>query len=215
MRLGCTGCLGALLGVALVALVLGGAAVVGYRALVPVDFEAPATSAADGTRAQQKIFSLARKDRRGATVVLTEAELNALLDRHLVEAGGTRLAGLSARLLGEDRVDLRAHTSLERLLDEAGLRTVTGVLPARWRSRPVHLRVGGHVTVEATPSPHLRFEVDGLTVGRQAVPPPALRLLVDPATVGLLRWRLPEYIERVGVEPGRVVIRTRPGAPPS
>jgi len=28
--------------------------------------------------------------------------------------------------------------------------------------------------------------------------------------VGLLRWRLPDHVERVAIEPGRIVIRTRP-----
>jgi hypothetical protein len=37
-----------------------------------------------------------------------------------------------------------------------------------------------------------------------------LRLLLDPAAVGWLRWRLPEHVERVAIEPGRVLIQTRP-----
>jgi hypothetical protein len=210
MKLGCTGCLGTLVGVALVALLVGGATAMAFRMLAAPDSEVPVTSAADGSRAQQKLFSLARHDRRRATVALTEAEVNAFLDRHLVEAGGTRLSGLSVRLLGKDRVDLRAHTSLERVLGEVGLQPVAGVLPARWLGRPVQLRVAGRVGVEDTASRHLHLEVETLSVGRQALPAPALRLLVDPAAVGLLRWRLPEHIERVAIEPGRVVIQTRP-----
>ena len=215
MRLGCTGCLSSLAGVALVALLTGGSAAVAFRMLAASDSDAPETSAADGSRAQQKLFSLTRQDRRGATVALTEAEVNALLDRHLVEAGGTRLSGLSVRLLGDDRVDLRAHTPLERVLGEVGLQPVAGVLPARWRARPIQLRVSGRVSVEDTASRHLRLEVEALSVGRQALPAPVLRLLVDPATVGLLRWRLPEHVERVAIEPGRVVIRTRPSHRPT
>jgi hypothetical protein len=210
MRLGCTGCLGTLVGLALVSLLIGGVAAVGLRMLALPDAPPPATSPADGSRAQQKLFGLGRQDRRGATVTLTEAELNALLDRHLVEAGGTRLSGLNATLVGDDRVDLRARTSLERMLGEVGLAPVAGVLPGRWRSRPVQLRVRGHVSVEDTASRHLRLDVEALTVGRQPVPAPALRLLIDPAAVGLLRWRLPDHVERVAIEPGRIVIRTRP-----
>jgi hypothetical protein len=210
MRLGCTGCLGTLVGLALVSLLVGGVAALGSRMLATPDSSASPTSAADGSRAQQKLFGLARQNRRGSTVSLTEGELNALLDRHLVEAGGTRLSGLRATLVGDDRVDIRADTSLERVLAEVGLRTVAGMLPARWRSRPVQLRVRGHVDVEDTASRHLRLDVEALTIGRQPVPTPALRLLVDPAAVGLLRWRLPDHVETVAVEPGRVVIRTRP-----
>jgi hypothetical protein len=194
--------------VALGTLILAGTIGVTARILVLPDGGDPVVSAADGARAQQKLLSLVRGRRRAATVTLSEAEVNALLSRHIVAAGGARLGGLNARLLGGDRLELRARTPLGHALDEIGLGGLAGVLPARWKARPVRLRVGARLRVDDTPPRHLRMEVDEFEVGRQPLPTPALRLLVDPATVGLLRWRLPDRVEGVGIEPGRVVIRT-------
>jgi hypothetical protein len=213
MRLGCTGCLAALLGVALGVVVLGGAVGVGLRVLASPDPEGSRhaeASAADGTRAQKKLFGLARGDRRGGPVTLTEAEVNALLARHLVDPGGRQLSGLQARLLGDDRVQLRGQTPLARLLDEIGLGPAGGTLPARWQTRPVYLLASGRLSVEDGAKRHLRFEIEEFRLGRQVLPTSALRMLVDPSTIGWLRWRLPEHVEAVAVEPGRVLIRTAP-----
>jgi hypothetical protein len=207
MRLGCSGCLTTIVVVALGILLLGGLVGAAVRMLALPDGTDPVTSAADGRRAQQKLFDLAGKPRRGEAVALSEPEVNALLARHLVEAGGVRLAGLSARLVGEDRLELSARSPMGQVLEEAALGALADMLPASWRARPVRLRVGARLRVEEGPPRQLRLEVDEFAVGRQPLPTPTLRLLVDPATVGLLRWRLPEHIERVGIEPGRVVIR--------
>jgi hypothetical protein len=169
----------------------------------------PETTQADGSRAQRKLFELGRQGRRGEPVMLTEAEINALLARHLVEARGIRLAAPSARLIGGDRFVLYVQSPLRQLLDEAALGSVANLFPISWQNRPVWLRVGAHVWVDDGGSRRqLRIKVDEFSVGRQRLPAPALRLLLDPATVGLLQWTLPEHVERVGVEPGRVVIQT-------
>ena len=165
-------------------------------------------SAAEGVRAQQKLFEVARHARPGATVTLSEAEVNALLARHLIEARGVRLAGLRARLIGENRLELHARSGLGQVLEEITLGAVAEALPATWHARPLSLRVGARLRVEDGSPPQLRMNVDEFAIGRQRLPTLALRLLVDPAAVGLLRWRLPEHVEGVGIEPGRVVIRT-------
>ena len=208
MRLGCSGCLGAVIGLALVTLVVGGAVGATLRMLAQPDVTVPTTTAADGARAQRKLFDLARQARRGETVVLTEAELNALLARHLVQARGVRLASPSVQLIGGDRFVLRAQSPLRQLFDEASLGAVADVMPARWQARPVWLRMGARVRLEEGPRRQLRVDVDEFAVGRQRLPAPAVRLLLDPASVGLLQWPLPEHIEHVGIEPHRVVIQT-------
>jgi len=139
---------------------------------------------------------------------LTEAEINALLARHLVEARGVRLAAPRARLIGGDRFVLHAQSPLRQLLDEASLGAVAGMLPQSWQARAVALRVGARVRVADGPRRQLRVDVDEFAVGRQRLPAPALRLLVDPAAVGLLQWTLPDHVEHVGIEPDRVVIQT-------
>src|SRR5205823_6321319 len=120
MKAGCSGCLWAVVAVALAALVLGGAVGAGIRMLAkPGAAALPATTAADGSRAQQKIFDLGRRRARlPQPVVLTEAEVNALLARHLVEARGVRLNTMGVRLVGGDRVELTGQAPLRQLLEE-------------------------------------------------------------------------------------------------
>jgi hypothetical protein len=208
MKLGCSGCLGALVALALIALLVGGTVGATLRMLAQPDISVQPTTAADGARAQRKLFDLARQTRRGDTVFLTEAEVNALLARHLVEARGVRLASPSVQLIGGDRFLVRAQSPLRQLFDEAGAGAVADVLPTRWQARPVWLRVGARVRVEAGARRLLRVDVDEFAVGRQRLPAPALRLLLDPASVGLLQWTLPDHVEDVGIEPDRVVIQT-------
>jgi hypothetical protein len=175
-----------------------------------MDVSVPVTSPADGSRAQRKLFDLARQARRGETVTFTESEINALLARHLVEARGIRLTAPNARLVGGDRFVLYVQTPLRQLLDEAALGPVADLLPSRWQARPVWLRIGARVRVEEGARRRLRVSVDEFAVGRQRLPTPALRLLLDPAAVGLLQWTLPEHVEHVGIEPERVIVQTRP-----
>src|SRR6185295_3399828 len=90
-----------------VTVVLLGALAVGLLWLGSGLFDRPSTqheigTAADGRRAQQKIFDLATKggprDRK-ATLTLSEAELNALLTRHL-SAKDLPLDEMSVHLVG-------------------------------------------------------------------------------------------------------------------
>ena len=209
MRLGCAGCLVAVVGRAVLTLMMGATVGMGSRMLGQPAVAPIVTTAADGSRAQQKLFELSRR-RRGVaeTVIISEAEVNALLTRHLVEARGVQLGAPSARLLGGDRIELMGYRPLGRILEEISLAALGSVLPARWRERPIWLRVGAHIRVEERSPRHLQLDVDALVVGRQRVPALALRLLMDPGGVGLLRWPLPAHIESVTIEPGRAIIRT-------
>jgi len=209
MKVGCAGCLAILVGLGLVALVAGATLGLGSRLLGQPTIAPHVTTAADGARAQQKLFELTRRRRGSAeTVIITEPELNALLSRHLVEARGVQLGTPSARLLGGDRLEVTGSRPVGRILEEMSLGSVGSTLPTRWLERPIWLRIGAHIRVEERPPRHLRLDVDALVVGRQRVPAPALRLLMDPGGVGLLRWALPAHIESVTIEPGRAIIKT-------
>jgi hypothetical protein len=210
MKLGCSGCLGLLVVLALGALSAGATVVSARRMLAKPDVSTPPSTAADGTRAQRKLFDLARRRQASETVALSEAEVNALLTRHLVEARGVRLAAPSVHLPGDDRVLLDAQSTVRRLLDEMSLGALADILPERWQGRPVWIHVGARVRIESGSRRHLRMNVDEFAVGRQRLPAPFLRVLLDPGSAGLLQWSLPDHIERVGVQPGRVVIYTSP-----
>lgn len=208
MRLGCGSCLGSVVALAVCALLVGGAAGAMLRMLArPDGASPPATTAADGTRAQQKLFDVARGGRRGRTVTLSEAEVNALLARHLVEARGVRLLAPSARLMGDDRLEVTTQIPLGQLLDDAGAAALAGLLPAGWRARPVWVHVGARAHVEDGARRQWSLDVEDFALGRQRLPARALRVLLDPGAVGLLRWPLPQDVEDVRIEPGRVVIR--------
>jgi hypothetical protein len=208
MRIGCSGCLGLVFVIALGALLVGGAIGGVVRMLADPALPPTPVTAADGSRAQNKLLDLARQSRRGETVTLTEAEVNALLSRHLVETRGVRLSAPNARLIGGDRLVLNAQSSMRQLLDEASLGLVADALPTRWLARPVWVHVGARVRVDGGSRRQLRMDVDEFAIGRQRLPAPLLRVVLDPASVGLLQWALPSHVERVSIEPGRVVIRT-------
>jgi hypothetical protein len=209
MKLGCAGCVSLVVGLAIVALVLSSMLGISARMLAQPARPPVLTTPTDGSRAQQKLFDLTRRRRGPAeTVVITEAEVNALLSRHLVEARGVQLGAPSARLLGGDRIELTGSRPLGRILEEVSLSALGRLLPASWQERPVWLRIGAHLRIEERPPRHLQLNVDALVVGRQRVPALALRLILDPGGVGLLRWPLSSHIESVTIEPGRAVIRT-------
>jgi hypothetical protein len=201
------GCLQSVALLVIGALAVGAVVGATARALAGPEGPPPVTTAADGARAQRKLFDLATGRARAGTVTFSEAEVNALLGRHLVEARGVRLGDPAARLLGDDRVLVTAHLPLQQLLDDAGVPGLGSVLTTRWRARPVWLRVAAHVRVDDGARRQLRLEVEHFALGRQRLPAAALRLLLDPAAVGLLRWPLPQDVDSVVIEPGRVVIR--------
>jgi hypothetical protein len=208
MRLGCSGCLGLILVLALGALLLGAAVVAGTRILATPDLDVVAGTPEDGITAQRKLLDLTRAKKRAGTVTLTEGEVNALLARHLVQARGMRLASPSARLIGDDRFAFKGQCTLRQLLEETSLGALAEVMPERWLTRPVWVRVGARLRMDRIPNNQLRSDVDEFVLGRQRLPTTLVRLLVDPASVGLLRWPLPAYVEQVSVERGRVLVRT-------
>jgi hypothetical protein len=208
MRLGCGGCFGSIVVIVLGLLLLGGMFSVGVRLLEAPDLSTVTPAPADGARAQQKLFDLTRVTRKRDTITLSEGEVNALLSRHLVQARGVRLVHPSARLMGGDRLALSAQSSVRRLLEEVSLGAVADGLPERWQDRALWVSVEARVHVDRGTRRELRTAVDAFSIGRQPLPAMLFRLLVDPTAVGLLRLPLPDHVEEVAIEPGRVVIRT-------
>jgi hypothetical protein len=198
----------------LLAVGLGGAAWGLVRGLALPDIAPPATTPADGVRAQQKIFEIVRRaDARSARpdrVTLSERELNAFLSRHLVEVEDVALADPIVKLVGGGVIEFAARVPLRQLLSERPVSGAADLLPSGWLTRPVWLHVQARAVVERAasgPRRYLRIEVDRFRLGRQRLPVIALRVLLDPATLRILRWRLPETVEAVTVEPGAAVIR--------
>lgn len=212
MRLGCLGCLTVLIVVALVA----GSAWFGFRMLQEPGFPVVPTTAADGARAQQKIFELVRRGAgrsgtNGEPVILSERELNAFLSRHLAEAADVPFSDVGLHLAGREIAEFKSRLPLRHLLTEPPLSALAGAVPAAWLERPVWLRLSVRARIEPGTTRaqrrYLRLEVVEFAVGRQWLPAPLVRLLIDPATLRVLRWPVPDGVEAVTIEKGRVVIR--------
>lgn len=202
MRTGCGGCLAVLL----VLTATGGGLLLGARTVANLARE-PALSG-QSAQSSRKIDGLAARD--PGPLVLTEAEVGALLARHLPRHAAFPLADPVVELRDDGSVALAGQVPARSLLTERPLSRVARILPEQWLGRPVWVSLEGRIRVERGPGEdrrYLRLEVDRFGVGRQRLPAPLLRLLLNPTTVGLLRWPLPPGIESVTVERGRATVR--------
>ena len=211
MRWGCIAVAAAIIGL----LTLVGTSIwVGSRLLKEPDVPAAMGLPEDGARAQQKIFEVLRAEpvRRGGRahrVVMTEAELNQFLSKHLVEVARMPVTVGAVRLRGDGIVELKALLSVRDLVSASSF--TTALIPSAWLERRVWLHLEAKTSLEVGASRsqrrHLRFDVQRFAIGRQPLPGSLLRLLPSPGLQGLFRWRLPDSIEGITVEPGAVAIR--------
>jgi hypothetical protein len=114
-------------------------------------------------------------------------------------------------LRGDGIVELKALLSVRDLLSASPFMPATALAPSAWLERRVwlHLEAKTRLEVGASKSQrrHLRFDVQRVAIGRQPLPGSILRLLSGPGLQGLFRWRLPDSIEGITVEPGAVAVR--------
>ena len=211
MRSGCVLVIG---GIATLLGLAGASLWVGSRLIREPEVAAALGAPEDGIRAQQKIFDLARGEPRGSRgrphqVVFTEAEVNRFLSTNLVEVAQMPVAVRAVRLAGEGVVEFKGLLSLRDLLAASPL---AGLAPASWLERQVWLHLSARASLEVGASRsqrrYLRFDVQRLAIGRQPLPGLLLRLLPSPGLQGLLRWRMPESVEGITIEPGAVVVKT-------
>ncbi len=164
-------------------------------------------SAAIRLRAHERLAQLAlretRPSGRGEPVVVTAPEINALLATYL-DAKGTGLSAI-VLTLGPGRVGVNGRTSLGRVLAESGPAWASHLLPRALADLPVWVVAWGRLEVGGG---RARFVLESAAVGRQPVSPALATALLPPEI--LAERRLPRLIERVDVEPGRLVIHTRP-----
>lgn len=209
MRSGCFGCLTLLaLGIAVAGVVWLGALVLGDPGWSPPTL----ASEGDGLRAQQKIYGLLRRAGRDP-VVLTERELNGFVRHHLRESD-LPFEAVDVRLVGAGTAEITGRLPLVRLLDRLALGALAETLPGSWRQRPLWLGVTVRPVIERPASDPrrraLRFDVERGALGRLSLPSAFLRVVLDPDASRALRWRLPDRVEEVRIEAGRVVV-TRTG----
>jgi len=211
VRSGCRGCLSTIVGlvVAAAAIAVGAWVVIGL--FQAPDVERVRFSADDGVRAQRKLLELARQRPRASTVI-TEAEVNAFVTRHL-DPADLPLVDPVIHLRGEDAVEIAGTVTIGRLLHDSPVAPLTDALPAGWQTRPIWLTVAAGARVTTDGRRILRLEPRRLTIGRQRVPTFLLRLVLDPGALRLLRITLPADVGSIRVEPARVIIE-RASSPP-
>jgi hypothetical protein len=213
VRQGC-GC-GCLTVVVAVILVLGG---IWYgRGLfdrAPAPYEAG--NAADGRRAQQKLFELSvgrgqRRDAKPVTVTLLEREINALVARHVADA--LPLGDASVHLAGDGVIEVAGRLPLRMLLGDS-LSAAARSLPRQWAEQPVWIRLRGPLRLEAPAARggprRLRLEVQSAWFGARRVPAALLGVLPQGPLQRATRWPVSGAVESVVVEPGRLTVTSRP-----
>jgi len=162
-------------------------------------------SADDGIRAQRKLLEFARQRAPGGATVISEAEVNAFVTRHL-DPSDLPLGDPVVHLRGEDAVEIAGTVSVGRLLHDSPVAPLIEALPTAWQARPLWLTVVAGARVTTNGRRMLRLDPRRLAIGRQRVPAFLLRLVLDPGALRLMRIALPAEVEGVRIELGRVII---------
>ena len=209
MRFGCALLVGAVVAACGLA---AGSAWIGLRMLQEPEVPTAGGTAEDGLRCQQKIYEIVRggsgRAQKGPVrqVILTEPELNAFLSRHLTEAAKLPIGSGAVRLVGDGIVEFKGQLPLRHAL------AMTDLLPIRWLEQPVWVHLGARASLEVGAARgqrrYLRFDIERFALGNQQFPNVLTHLLVNSAILNQLRWRIPDAVEAITVEPRRVVIRT-------
>lgn len=219
MRLGCLGCL--LVGVALTLVGIAAAGVIFLSSNIfaePDDVPAVNYTRADGFRAQQKLYEVLLRDGhrsgRQDPIVLTEVELNAFLARHLEEAAGLPLAPVAVSILPNDVVELRGRTVLKNLMQGIPFAQLAPYLPQRRAELPVWVRVRGQIKFEPgaprREREYAQLDVTDFALGTQPIGAWVLKLMLGQASRTLLRWPIPNAVQGITTEDGRLVVRASP-----
>ena len=212
LRLGCSGCLVVVVLVGLLAGAIWGVSQMASSPEVPMAHGTPA----DGLRAQQKIFDLIRRSGAGRpqTAALSEPEINAFLRRHLVAEGDVPLENLGVRLLGGAQAEITGQIPARQLLALPPFSALASILPERALEQGVWVTLVTTVTVEtgdaARGRRRARLDVQRFRLGRLPLPEILLRVLFDPSALRWLRWTPPQGIDDIQIEPGRLILRSRP-----
>jgi len=212
-----TGCGCGCLTLTVIGLLVGTVLWLGSGAFEPPIIQHEVGTVADGHRAQQKLFELAtagssnrRNDRRIA-ITFTERELNALLTRHL-SGDELPLGAMGLRLVGDGIIEVTGRLPLHALLGDS-LGAVVQLLPGGWAARPVWLRLRGDVRLETGAARgdrrRLRLDVGYFALGRRRLPTSVLSVLPEGPASRATRWPVPDTVDAVTVEPGRVTIAVR------
>lgn len=174
----------------------------------------PLGTAVDGWRAQRKMLEIVLRERnvssRTQPLVFTEKQLNAFLSRHLEESRGIPFSNLRVKLI-PGGLSLQGQTRLRSLARAVPFNYIVGYLPASEMDRPVWVVMQARVRLESgrfgKRQEYLRIEPTMFRIGAHVMSARVLSWIVGRE---LFRWAVPNVIQSVEVEEGRVVVTTRP-----
>jgi hypothetical protein len=218
MRVGCVGCLFVILVAVIFGVAIAGTVFFSANIFEELEIQAAPFTASDGYRAQQKFYEIVLRESQRSTrkdpIVLSEREINAFLSRHLLDAANLSFSPLSVGLLADNTIEFRGRTELRNLMKGVPFAQIAPLVPAGKIDEPVWVRVRGRLQLERgkvrREREYARLEVSEFALGAQPISAWILRLMLGPAGQSLLRWQVPNVIDGVAVEDGRLVIRTVP-----
>jgi hypothetical protein len=216
MRLGCLGCLLAVGGLILFACLAAGALFLSANIFDDLEATPIPFSPSDGYRAQQKLYEIMLRDGKRSLrrdpIVLTEREINAFLARHLLDTAKLSFSPLSVSLLPDNSLEFRGRTTLRALMQGFPSAQLALLLPVGKLEEPVWVRVRGRLTVERgqirREREYARLDVSEFALGTQPLSVWILQAIVRPGGQNVLRWQVPGVVESIGVENGRLLIKT-------
>src|SRR5262245_11236837 len=200
---------GSLIVVLAALLVAIGGSVILTRALATPDEAAPlAVDPQAGLRVQSAVAQLLLREAglssRQEPLVLSAAEVNAFLAGH-VEVRDPPVWPVRVQIY-PDGVELGGATTLGRLVETGLGRGLAAALPEALGAYPVWVAARGPITV--SPSGRAEFLAEVGKIGRQRVPVTVLWRVLGGRPLALV-WRMPRVVERIDVEPGRLLIYPR------
>lgn len=215
MRLGCLGCLGAIIGLFLLCCLAGGglwawAGIQGTPPLLPGSAAKADPGAVDRKLAEIALRGSGRST-RPEPLIFSEPEVATFLSTYLADA---RLPlSLVAVRLRPGRASLQGRLPLRALIQGSPLAWVASALPRSTLRSPVWITLVGHVELEGPAGPrrarYAEATLLGTQVGRISVPGWLLSLMLGSRGTSLLRWQVPGVVDHLELGEGRLTIRTR------
>jgi hypothetical protein len=176
------------------------------------DFQPVSFTPADGRAAQQRLFEVvlrqAGRSARRDPIVITEAEANAFLARHL-DQSGLPLSPLAVRFAG-GRLTAQGQAPLRDLLKAPVLAQLSPYLGNSRLDRPIWVTVTAKILVSGSGKQRYgKVEVEEFSLGRQPLGAVLFSLLIGPTSERLLKWPVPPVVADIQISDNAIEIRTR------
>ena len=215
MRLGCLGCLGAIVGLLLLGGLAGGGVWVWTGIQGTPVLLSGSTPKADPGAVERKLAEIglrgSGRSARSEPLIFGEPEVAALVSTHLADAG-LGLSPVTVRLR-PGQASLQGRLPLAALIEGSPVAWVASALPRSTLRSPVWITLVGHLELDRPTGPrrprYAEATLLATQIGRIPVPAWLLSLMLGPRGASLLRWQVPGIVDHLEVGEGRLTLRTR------